>query len=103
MGNVKPCKIFSHLQMESFGLHLELLGTFQASTIHAWRMENWEGLTCTCNNKTGEFPSTIFDTYYEYYYDDGSSDDDELYAMCNVEKLYLGFSNLKGSIPTCPM
>jgi len=57
--------------------------------------ENWQGVICSCSasgNKTEFLPGSY---YYDYALVVANNS-----APCNVVKLYLGFSNLHGSIPS---
>ena len=60
-------------------------------------VDNWWGLSCTCTTNTSgiEYP---YDNYgdYVYYYDDNVSEES---YNCSVQKIFLGFSELEGTIP----
>lgn len=56
--------------------------------------ENWEGLSCSCQSERGPFPC---DTTY-YYYDDAAG---MASLTCFISRIFLGFSNLRGSLPQC--
>ena len=61
--------------------------------------ENWQGISCTCreNNMTNIQPFSIYAAPgYVYYYDDSLG---TIGAICFIEKIFLGFTNLMGTLP----
>lgn len=67
--------------------------------VHNPCTEAWEGIECTCWATEGPavFPYTIGSGGSNYYYDDGTGVVD---APCHINKLFLGFAHLRGSLPS---
>lgn len=65
-------------------------------------VEGWEGITCQCSHPAETlFPFTLFPYYtaFDTYYYDDAIETTPNNGNCSITRLYLGFTNLQGSLP----